>query len=62
MRALSRHFRGGLVSRRRRAYEDARLPRIRKRAEVDRLLQTLMGTDGVVYSQPCPARPANVVA
>ena len=61
MRALSRHFRGGLVSRRRRAYEEGRLPRIRKRAEVDRVLKTLMGTDGVVYSKPCLARTETVV-
>jgi hypothetical protein len=61
VRALSRHFRGGFVSRLRRAFEAGQLPRLRDRAEVDRVLQALMGTDWVVYSKPCLARTKTVV-
>jgi hypothetical protein len=61
VRALSRHFRGDLVSRLRRAFEDGRLPRIADRAEVDRVLDALMGSEWVVYSKPCLARAATVV-
>jgi hypothetical protein len=61
VRALSRHFRGGLVSRLRRAYQDGRLPRITDAKEVDRILTTLMDTDWVVYSKPCLARTETVV-
>jgi hypothetical protein len=61
VRALSRHFRGGFVSRLRRAFEARQLPRLRDRAEVDRVLQALMGTDWVVYSKPCLARTETVV-
>ncbi len=61
VRALSRHFRGGLVSRLRRAFEDGRLPRITDAKEVDRVLKTLMGTEWVVYSKPCLARTETVV-
>lgn len=60
-RALSRHFRGRFVSRLRRAYAAGELPRIRNRAEVDRFLQALMGTDWVVYSKPCLAATQTVV-
>jgi len=61
VRALSWHFRGGFVSRLRGAFEDGRLPRIRERAEVERVLKSLMATDWVVYSKPCLARTETVV-
>lgn len=61
VRALSRRFRGGFVSRLRRAIDTGRLPRLRDRAEVDRVLKTLMGADWVVYSKPCVSRTATVV-
>jgi hypothetical protein len=61
VRALSRHFRGGFVSRLRQAFEDGRLPRIRDRAEVDRVLKALMATDWVVYSKPCLSHTETVV-
>jgi hypothetical protein len=61
VRALSRHFRGGVVSRLRRAFAAGQLPRITDRTEVDRVLKTLMGTDWVVYSKPCLARTETVV-
>jgi hypothetical protein len=61
VRALSRHFRGGLVSRLRQAYEDGRLSRVHDRTQVDRVLKALMGTEWVVYSKPCLARTETVV-
>ena len=61
VRALSRHFRGRFVSRLRQAFAAGELPRIRDRAEVDRTLDALMGTDWVVYSKPCLARTETVV-
>jgi hypothetical protein len=61
VRALSRHFRGGFVGRLRRAREDGKLSRIQDDAQVDRILETLMATDWVVYSKPCLARTDTVV-
>jgi len=61
VRALSRHFRGRFVSRLRRAYEAGALPRIRDRAELDRILNALMGAEWAVYSKPCLARTETVV-
>ena len=61
VRALSRHFRGGFVSRLRGAVADGRLPRLTDPAEVDRVLNALMATDWVVYSKPCLARTETVV-
>ncbi len=61
VRALSRHFRGGFVSRLRRAIEAGQLSRLRDRAEVDRVLKALTGTEWVVYSKPCLGRTEKVV-
>ncbi len=61
VRALSRHCRGGLVSRLRRAFEAGQLPRIRDLAEVERVLEALMGAEWVVYSKPCLARTETVI-
>jgi hypothetical protein len=61
VRALSRHVRGRFVSRLRRAFEAGQFPRIRDRAEVDRTLRALMGTEWVVYSKPCLAATQTVV-
>jgi hypothetical protein len=61
VRALSRHVRGGFVSRLRRAFADGRLARIEDPAQVDALLDTLMATDWVVYAKPCLTRTATVV-
>lgn len=61
VRALSRHFRGGFVSRLRRAFETGRLARITDRTAVDRILKALMGSEWVVYSKPCLARTETVV-
>ena len=61
VRARSRHFRGGFVSGLRRACEAGQLSRLRNRAEVDRVLKALTGTEWVVYSKPCLGRTERVV-
>lgn len=61
VRALSRHLRGGFVSRLRHAYEAGALSRLSGRAEVDRVRNALMATEWVVYSKPCLARTETVV-
>ncbi len=61
VRARSRHFRGGFVSGLRRACEARQLSRLRNRAEVDRVLKALTGTEWVVYSKPCLGRTERVV-
>lgn len=61
VRALSRHFRGGLVSRLRQAYKDGRLARLSGPEEVERVLDALMGRDWVVFSKPCLTHTNTVV-
>jgi len=60
VRALSRHFRGGFVSRLRRAVQDGRLERLDP-AAIDRVLDALMARDWVVYSKPCLTHTETVV-
>lgn len=61
VRALSRHLRGGFVSRLRRRLEEGELPRIEDPAQISALLDTLMATDWVVYSKPCLTHTETVV-
>ncbi len=61
VRALSRRFRGGFVSRLRTAFETGRLPRITDPREVKRVLDALMASEWVVYSKPCLARTDTVI-
>ena len=61
VRALSRRFRGGLVSRLRGAFAAGALPRLSGPAEVKRVLDTLMTREWVVYSKPALARAETVV-
>ena len=61
VRALSRHIRGGFVSRLRRHLEDGKLPRIEDPAQIGALLDTLMASDWVVYSKPCLTHTDTVV-
>lgn len=53
VRALSRHFRGGMVSRLRQCFEQGELPHIIDEGEPGRTLDRLMSRDWVVYSKPC---------
>jgi hypothetical protein len=51
-RALSRHFRGRMVSELREAYQQGDLARITRPGEVDTVLDRLMGIDWVIYTKP----------
>ena len=53
VRALSRHFRGGLVSALRTCARAGELTRVTRPGEIDALLDGLMAQDWVVYSKPC---------
>ena len=61
-RALSRHFRGKLVSQLRQAYRQGKLKRITRPEEVDRLLDRLMAIDWVVYTKPWLQQAETVMA
>ena len=61
VRALSRHVRGGYISRLRQALRDGRLPRIEDPTQADDVLDRLMATDWVVYSKPCITHTDTVV-
>ncbi|MBK5965420.1 IS91 family transposase [Thiocystis minor] len=61
VRALSRHMRGGFVSRLRQAVQAGGLPRLTDPKEIDRVLDTLMRTEWVVYSKPCLVHTETVV-
>jgi len=60
VRALSRHFRGGFVSRLRQAMERGELDRLDP-AQIDPLLDELMSTEWNVYSKPCLGHTETVV-
>ena len=62
VRALSRHFRGRMVSELRQAYQRGELSRITRPGEVDSVLDRLMGHDWAVYSKPCLTQPETIVA
>lgn len=53
VRALSRHFRGRLVSQLRASAQAGKLHRITRAGEIDAILNRLMAQDWVVYSKPC---------
>jgi hypothetical protein len=61
VRALSRHVRGGFVSRLRQQIQDGKLPRLKDPAQIGALLDTLMAADWVVYSKPCLTHTETVV-
>jgi hypothetical protein len=53
VKALSRHFRGAMVSALRQCAEAGELSRVTRPGEIDRMLDALMAQDWVVYSKPC---------
>jgi len=61
VKALSRHFRGRMVSLLRRASEDGELPRITRKGEIDAVLAALMGESWVVYTKDCLNHTGTVV-
>ena len=60
VKALSRHFRGSLVSALRQAGNAGQLSRVRA-DDVDRKLNELMHMDWVVYSKPCLKNPESII-
>lgn len=61
VRALSRRFRGAMVSALRRSAEAGELERVTRPGEIDRLLDALMDHDWVVYSKHCLSHTDTVV-
>lgn len=62
VKALSRHFRGNLVSALRSQVNEGKLSRITNTGEVDRVLNQLMQKDWVVYSKHCLNRMESIIA
>jgi len=62
VRALSRVFRGKMVSALRAAARQGDLHRITRPGDIDNTLETLMQTEWVVYSKACVSRTDTVVA
>jgi hypothetical protein len=62
VRALSRHYRGNLVSALRQSANAGRLSRITNTDEIDRVLNELMKKDWVVYSKHCLNRTDSIIA
>ncbi len=61
VKALSRHFRGNMVGALRQSAGAGELERVTRPGEIDRLLDTLMGTEWVVYTKHCLSHTASVV-
>lgn len=61
VRALSRGFRGRMVSALRQAERSGQLPYINAEHDVDKVLDALMGMQWVVYSKPCPSKTKTVI-
>lgn len=61
VRALSRHFRGRMVSALRKGATAGELDRVTRPGEVDEQLNTLMATEWVVYSKDCLKHTQTVV-
>ena len=61
VKALSRHYRGNMVSALRSQVRQGKLDRITNPGEVDRMLDSLMQTDWVVYSKPCLNRTDSII-
>ena len=61
VRALSRHVRGGFVSRLRQAIEAGSFQRLTDTKQIDTVLDALMDTEWAVYSKPCLTRTETVI-
>lgn len=61
VRALSRGFRGSMVSALRAAAESGQLDRVTVPGQIDEVLDQLMKKEWVVYSKPCEQRAERVV-
>ena len=60
VRALSRHFRGSMVSRLRQAAQQGQLKNI-PATEIDTVLNAVMSKDWIVYSKPVLTQPATLI-
>ncbi|MGR9109117.1 MAG: IS91 family transposase [Gammaproteobacteria bacterium] len=61
VRALSRHFRGKMVSALRKAAKNGELHRVTRAGEIDTLLDRLMQTEWVVYTKNWLRKPETVI-
>ena len=61
VRALSRGFRGRMVSTLRVAAENGELEKITRPGEIDQVLDELMEPEWVVFSKPCPTQTGTVI-
>ena len=61
VRALSRRFRGRMVSALRAAANTGQLHRITQPCEIDQILDELMKPEWVVFSKPCPTNTGSVI-
>ena len=61
VRALSRCFRGAMVSALREAATEGELPRVTEPGQIDEVLDKLMSKDWAIYSKPCEGRSKEVV-
>ena len=61
VRALSRGFRGRMVSTLRVAAENGELEKITRPGEIDQVLDKLMEPDWVAFSKPCPTQTGTVI-
>ncbi|WP_250656289.1 IS91 family transposase [Alkalimarinus coralli] len=61
VKALSRGYRGRMVSLLRQAYGNGELEGITRKGEVDKLLNELMGKNWVVYTKTCHGNPERVL-
>ncbi len=62
VKALSRCFRGKMVSALRESHETGQLTRITRPQEVDQVLNELMTKEWVIYSKPCLNRTESIIA
>jgi hypothetical protein len=61
VKALSRHYRGALVSQLRRAADSGQLYRVTRPGEIDQMLDCMMGKEWVVYAKACVGSADQVV-
>ena len=61
VKALSRGFRGRMVSALRSAYQKGEMAKVTRKDEVTRLLNNVMATNWVVYTKACHGKPERVL-
>jgi hypothetical protein len=61
VKALSRHYRGNMVSALRSSAKDGKLSRVTNEGEIDKMLDALMQKEWVVYSKHCFNRTDSII-